>query len=98
MSVARPHARPTFELLMNQKSNIMKLYAASFSTILWRFYAMMAIGIASFVTGMYFIAVLCLPLLMISLLGVSFKPEASATLVSHSEHSVQDFSLNREAA
>ena len=51
----------------------MTFYTATFDTILWRFYAMTAIGILAFITGYYFLSILCLPLLLMCLLGVSFK-------------------------
>lgn len=57
----------------------MTFYSCSFDTILYRFYAMMFIGIASVATGYYAFSVLCLPLLLMSLLGVSFKKSANAT-------------------
>ncbi len=53
----------------------MTFYTASFSTILWRFYAMTAIGIFSVMSGLYFLSALCLPLLLMCLLGVSFGSE-----------------------
>lgn len=60
----------------------MTFYSCSFATILIRFYAMMFVGIAAVATGYYAIAVICLPLLLTCLLGVSFK-KPSSVAVSH---------------
>lgn len=60
----------------------MKYYNADFDTIIWRFYLLIAVAIISFYSGLPFLAILCLPIFLSALLGITFdfntKDEAKA--------------------
>ncbi len=51
----------------------MKITSASFETVIWRFYFMMAIVLASFFLGHPAFAVVAVPVFLSALTGVSFK-------------------------
>ena len=51
----------------------MKILTARFDTILWRFYLMMGIVIASFFLGVPYLSFLAFPIFVSALLGVSFR-------------------------
>jgi len=57
----------------------MKITSASFETVIYRFYFMMAIVLASFFLGYPAFAVLAVPVFLSGLAGVSFKNEAPKT-------------------
>ena len=62
----------------------MKLFSLNFSTLILRFYLMMGIVIVSFFIGFPLVAILALPVLFISMMGMEFKfPRAFAG--KHSE-------------
>lgn len=50
----------------------MKLLQVNIVTLMFRFYLMMAIVIASFFMGMPWLSILALPVFVISLLGITF--------------------------
>ena len=52
----------------------MKLFAASFSAILWRFYIMMALIIVAVFIGQPLLCLLSVPIFISALMGISFKP------------------------
>lgn len=53
----------------------MKMYEASFDTIIWRFYLMMAFVIVPFLLGAPMIAILSVPIFLSALMGVSFSSD-----------------------
>ncbi len=77
---------------------IMTFYSASFATILWRFYAMTAVGIIAVASGQYYLAILCLPLLLGCLMGVSFKSMTEEVEEKTSQSSISAALMAKEAA
>lgn len=55
----------------------MKPFSISFATALIRFYLMMAIALVAGFANIPWLAVLCLPLFLSAILGISFKKEAT---------------------
>ena len=53
----------------------MKPFAASFDTVVTRYYLMMAVVIVSFYAGVPALAFLALPIFLLAFMGVSFKAE-----------------------
>ncbi|MEP6647549.1 MAG: hypothetical protein ABJC12_10720 [Saprospiraceae bacterium] len=51
----------------------MKLFSLNFTTLILRFYLLMAIVIGSFFAGLPWLAILSLPVFMSSMMGMSFS-------------------------
>jgi len=51
----------------------MKMFQASFSQVITRFYIMAAVGIASISSGQIWMAIFCLPIFLSAMLGVEFS-------------------------
>lgn len=84
------------------KTIIMTLYTASFETVIWRFYLLMAVVVISFFIGAPELALLSVPIFLSAMLGVSFeKTEAESTEeVKHYKpypHIHPEFKINRPA-
>ena len=59
---------------------------------------MMAIGIAAFITGMYPLAILCLPLLLMSMLGISFNGTKNKEIIVNEVVSTSTVNMSKHAA
>jgi hypothetical protein len=59
---------------------------------------MMGIGIAAIVTGYYALGALCLPLLMMCMLGLSFKNDKNKTKASVANHRHISKQMDSQAA
>ena len=55
----------------------MKLFKLSVAGVIWRFYLMMALIVIAGFTGLWFLAILALPLFFSALMGVSFDLKTS---------------------
>ncbi len=63
-------------------NSIMKLFEASFSTVLIRFYLMMAVVLIGFTTGYYYLAFLAVPLFMSAIMGIKFTSDDKSSAQS----------------
>ena len=70
----------------------MRLFEASIQTVVLRFYLLMAVVLVSIFSGIYPLALLALPILIVTMLGVSFKTkvanEANQTVLNTKTDSV----------
>jgi len=78
----------------------MRFFEASVYTLVLRFNLLMAIVIVSFFSGLYFFALLSVPLLVGTLLGVSFKHKKGNALrsVAVSSNEVKSMKALKTAA
>ncbi len=72
----------------------MRFFEASIETVILRFYLIMAIVIVSFFSGLYLFALLVVPLLIGTMLGVSFKSEERNSLGAESILDMETKTIN----
>lgn len=81
-------------ICINKKHKIMKMFNASFETVIWRYYLMMVMVFVPFLVGMPILAVLAVPVFLSALLGVSFTSEKKTKEVV--KNKILDSNVNSE--
>ena len=76
----------------------MKFLQLSVTGVIWRFYLMMALVIIAGFTGLWFLAILALPLFFTALMGISFEKKLKAKAEAKTQSRVaQPDSRTRES-
>ena len=66
----------------------MKMFEANFGTIILRYYLLMAVIVAAFFSGYYFLALLAVPIFISALMGTKFTGNNKTTV--RTDHSMND--------